>query len=79
MTIPSVAEIVRYFLYGANSVPTDFSSDSLIRNGADSVVVSTVSADQFMSGPGRFALGSSSRTRWTGTSNPIRRGEPGFA
>ncbi len=59
MTVPSVSNVIKKYLYGSYSVPNNFVDQELIRSSGMTTLISDVSAQQFMSGPGRFALASS--------------------
>jgi Ca2+-binding RTX toxin-like protein len=59
MTLPNLSIAIKRYLYGTDSVPDNFVDQSLIRPTAAIEQIPGVSAQEFMAGPGRFALASS--------------------
>lgn len=56
--VATPATVTSYFLFGHGQPPLNFYSDSLI--GRDGATPFTMAMQQYMDGPGRFALGSNS-------------------
>lgn len=54
MAVVSAEEITNLYLYGKKTVPTDLTSDALIRS-ASATTALDVNINDYMSGPGRFA------------------------
>ncbi len=59
MTLPALSNTIKTYLYGSASVPDNFVNGLLIRPDDTYSQINGVSAQQFMTGPGRFALASS--------------------
>jgi hypothetical protein len=59
MPLPTLSSVITKYLYGSSGVPENFVDQSLIRAPGPLETISSVSSQEFMAGPGRFALASS--------------------